>query len=265
MDRTKRSTTARKSSNPFSVSKRHSMPAHERLLLTIQECFPQLLADELQNADPLNEFIRSKTDDWKKRIEGLIAAKGLKGTDAKIWRGVPALCFANPELDPPDIALGATLTKRMESPRSSRASAPILVADFAVSVKIPRWSGFFLRDGKDSSYPQTPISQPRDGLSIGQSASNVPVFGQVFPTGCPLGEVAIEMARLVDAVGQHLAADTEFRHSDSQNHVVLVTDSLSIFEALAVQYDAVLFPQDDDDSVSWTFENLQTFHTATGY
>lgn len=264
METTKKATSASKTSHPFTVSKRHSMPVHEALLLTIQECLPNLLAEELQNAEPLNEFIRANAEKWKERIENLIIAKGLKGSEAKTWRGVPNLSFATGELDTPAIELGATLTKTIDSPRNSRGWAPILVADFALKVKIPRWSNFFLHDGKGSAYPEIPISKPSEGLSISQRILNVPIFGQVFPTSCPLGEVAIEMARLVDAVGLHLADDPEYRFSDSKRHVLLVTDSLSIFEALNAQYDAVCFPQ-DENRMLWTFENIQTFHTAEAY
>jgi len=263
MQQTKKA-AATKGSNPFSVSKRHSMPAHEALLLNIQKYLPDLLVSELQSAEPLNELIRSNADDWKRRIEDLVATKGLKGSEAKIWRGIPDLCFGNPDLAPPNIELGTTLIKTMESQRSSRGWAPILVADCSMTIAIPNWNWIYLRDGEDSSYPEAPIAKSSDGLSLNQTRSNVPVFGQVFPQGCPLGEVALEMARLADAVELHLSNVPEFRSSDSRKHVMLVTDSWTIFDALAGQYDAVLFPT-DDDSASWSFEKLQTFHTAKGF
>lgn len=261
----KRSTAPKKNGAPFSVGKRHSLPAHERLLLAIQNFLPRLLADELQSAAPLNEYIISKTDNLKARIEELISEKSLKGSEAKIWRGVPSLRLADPELEFPCTVLGATLTKRIENQRSSRVLAPILVADFALRVEIPRWRGFWLRDGKATSYPKEPISKTLDCLSITQSVSNVPVFGQAFPAGCSLGEVAIEMAHLVDAVQLQLTATQEYDFArESHKHVVLVTDSQIIYDALSGQYDAVCF-HEDDETVSWDISNLESFHTATGW
>ena len=261
----KRSTAPKKNGAPFSVGKRHSLPAHERLLLAIQNFLPRLLADELQSAAPLNEYIVSKSNDLKGRIEELITEKSLNGTEAKIWRGVPSLMFADPELEFPCTVLGATLTKRIENQRSSRALAPILVADFALRVEIPQWRGFRLRDGKADSYPKEPVSKTLDCLSITQSVSNAPVFGQVFPAGCSLGEVAIEMAYLVDAVDLHLSARQEYDFArESHKHVVLVTDSQIIYDALSGQYDAVCF-HEDDETVSWDISNLESFHTATGW
>ena len=261
----KRSTAPKKNGAPFSVGKRHSLPAHERLLLAIQNFLPRLLADELQSAAPLNEYIVSKSNDLKGRIEELITEKSLNGTEAKIWRGVPSLRFSAPELEYPRTVFGATLTKRIENQRISRAHSPILVADFALRVGIPRWRGLWLRDGKGCSYPNTPVSKPLDCLSITQSVSNVPVFGQAFPAGCSLGEVAIEMAYLVDAVDLHLSARQEYEFArESHKHVVLVTDSQIIYDALSGQYDAVCF-HEDDETVSWDISNLESFHTATGW
>lgn len=260
---TKRLTPPKKNGAPFSVGKRHSLPAHERLLLDTQKYLPGFLADELQSAAPLNEYIVSKSDNLKARIEDLISEKSLKGAEAKIWRGVPSLRFADPELDFPCTVFGATLTKRIENQRSSRALAPILVADFALRVEIPRWRGFWLRDGKGSSYPKEPVSKTLDCLSITQSFSDVPVFGQAFPAGCSLGEVAIEMAHLVDAVGLHLTATQEYDFArESHKHVLLVTDSQIIYDALSGQYDAVCFHR--DETVSLNIGNLQSFHTAAG-
>ena len=265
MVETKRSTPPKKNGAPFSVGKRHSLPAHERLLLDTQKYLPGLLADELQSAAPLNEYIISRTDNLKARIEELISEKSLKGTEAKIWRGVPSLRLADPELEFPCTVLGATLTKRIENQRSSRALAPIFVADFALRVEIPGWRGFWLRDGKAISYPKEPVSKTLDCLSITQSVSNVPVFGQVFPAGCSLGEVAIEMAHLVDAVQLHLTATQEYDFArESHKHVILVTDSQIIYDALSGQYDAVCFHQ-DDETASWDISNLQSFHTAPGW
>ncbi|MDV7397911.1 hypothetical protein RZS08_41305, partial [Arthrospira platensis SPKY1] len=66
------------------------------MLLAIQNFLPRLLADELQSAAPLNEYIVSKSNDLKGRIEELITEKSLNGTEAKIWRGVPSLRFSAP-------------------------------------------------------------------------------------------------------------------------------------------------------------------------
>ena len=167
MKRTPKSPAAvGKSSNVFTVAKRHSMPGHERLLLSVQECLPGLLAQELQNANPLNEYVRSNVDDWQKRIEEVISERRLKDSEAKIWRQLLDLCFADPKLDLATTELGATLTRRMESARSHRAWAPILVADVAIRVKIPHWSSLYLRDGTGASYPKTPVSKPLDCVSI---------------------------------------------------------------------------------------------------
>lgn len=260
---TKNSTAPKKTGAPFSVGKRHCLPAHQRLLLDTQKYLPRLLAEDLQSAAPLNEFIVSKSDYWKNRIEKLISEKSLKGMDAKLWRQVPSLRFADPDLNLPNTVLGATLTKSIENQRSSRGLTPILVADFAVRVVIPRWHSFWLRDGRDSSYPEEGISKATDCLKFNQNVSNVPVFGQAFPSGCPLGEVAIEMAHLVDAVGLHLTATHEYEFArDSSKHVLLVTDSQVIYDALSGQYDAVLFHQ-DEETLSWDMSNLQCFHRAT--
>lgn len=266
MKRSTSSTTASKTGSVFSVAKRHSMAAHEQLLLATQEYLPTLLMDELQNANPLNENIRSQSEEWRQRIEDLIAAKGLKGAEAKIWRSVPDIRFTNPALNSPSTVLGKTLTKRVDSPRTGRSSTPILVADFALRVAIPSWTGCYLRDGRDSSYPKEPIATPSDALSIQQWVLDVPLFGQVFPAGCPLGEVAIEMARLVDAVQHHVVDTREagFTHRDDSALVLMVTDSETIFDAFAEQYDAVYFPN-ESDKVIWRFDKLETFHARGSY
>lgn len=228
----------------FSVAKRHSDPAHEALLLLLKSQLPQLLRQELQTAEPLNRYVMERGARWNEKVELLIKKKKMPDAQADIWRKVSNLSFADPRLDTARITFGETLT---EFSQRTRTSTPVMTCDFAVNVEVPYWDGIYLCDGSETSFPDKPISKPIEGVSFDTCHRTLQVFGQVFPTGCALGEVAIEMARLTDAAGKFVSFTSHYQINNAKEHVLLVTDNRVIFDALADQYDAVLFESDSKE------------------
>jgi hypothetical protein len=213
-------------------------PHHEVMLRALHASLPGILGSNYQSSEPLNSALQSQSKELSKKIEALIKAESIGVNQAKLWRQIPLLQFADPNLEPATVLLGAPLYRRFDGRGETKKQPELLmVCDFSVTVKIPRWGRIRLRDTSDS--PVQPIKTPRDGITIEYHTREIQLFGNVYPSSSTIGAAAHDLAKLADALGNHLQTDWR-TFSDPERRVIVATDDAGMFDLFAGQYNTIL-------------------------
>ena len=213
---------------------------HDAMLRALGGTVAELLRAQLQTSGPLNAYLRNHSAEYTKSIESLIVEKKLGQKQAALWREIPHITFADPELPTAKVLLGETLYRKYDQRGDLKLNPEaLLTCDIAAVVAIPHWGGIYLRDDRWGSFPKEPLTDAVDGLSIRSDIQEIEVFGNIYPSSWMIGEVAHDLAALSDAIGQHLSG----KHSafaDGDSRVLAVTNDQGVFEAFRGRYNVIL-------------------------
>lgn len=200
---------------------------HESLLFWVKRSLPTLLKSELQSSRDLNEEILQKKATWRAQIEALISEKRLGTQQAALWRRVPDCQFAAPTVPEPKIVLGVSVAS--------------YTADFVAALKVLKWD-FYLRDGKETSWPAKPIGEPSDAIHLTAKQAELVIHGAAYTSSTTVGQAAADLAALRSAVEQSLR-EARYTNAFTVPILLFATDAPQIFDMLIDQCDGVLFDE----------------------
>ncbi|WP_429482358.1 hypothetical protein [Paraburkholderia youngii] len=205
------------------------------MLLDAQRFLPGIAAEALQTRDLLNGVIEKQTKEIDQRVEAEIKSRNIPAALASTWRAISAVRFSNPKLNTPRVSLGRAICSEKDS-RGVRRSVgvPLIVCDFLLSVEVVGVEYMYLSfpDGKGQ------LRKSRDGFKINEETRYLHLFANVYPLGAPLGEVALHLAEVTQALAVVRAEEGWSTHE--QNFPFFMTNDPDLYEALAPQYDGCL-------------------------
>ncbi|HEY0818880.1 MAG TPA: hypothetical protein VGD46_08890 [Rhizobacter sp.] len=230
------------------VTKRLTDPAHERLLYAVQRDLPQLASRVLFEVDSLNAAMAARHDDLEAAVEQIIAEVPITEVkERRVWRKVPEVRYASPEPLPPAVfTLGCALQSVTDSRGEPRKRAEVLeICDFALVGRGWYWRG--VRFAWIYRGSRKPLTRPECALEVDSAEPEVCLFGNVYPRGCALGEVAQHLTHVKEAVSVVEEERRDWRDptgQQRQTRVLFVTDDAALYRALAPQAWGLLYQSD---------------------
>src|SRR5262249_49697893 len=124
-----------------------------------------------------------------------------------------------------------------------------------IYLPLPTWKFEYIKvreiaytgnDFTTSKYRVRKIAKPAEGVPIKYEVLTYPLYGNIYPSGCRLGEVATDLANLCESVSWDLG-DAEREHKHPEHHVLVISDSDEICGTFSTQYNTLLISDDELD------------------
>ncbi|WP_432262951.1 hypothetical protein [Cupriavidus sp. TMH.W2] len=222
------------------VAKRFSEPAHATMLMAAQQDLPRLAHTHFHQVDALNTALREQREALTGAVQQAIEEIPiLDAAERKIWQAVPDVRYTTaPPTDPALVWFGHALARDRETKGKQRSRAEVLeICDVCLDAEVMVWEG--LEFHAVARAGRKPLREPARALWVKWGNLRLYLCGNVYPTGCALGEVAQQLAQVEHAL-EAMGGAHEQRGSVVWQ-ALFITDDARLFAALAPQAWGLLY------------------------